>query len=203
RFSSLIVLVSFRQVLFRDSGEVVAVAAVQATVDALAVHRRPQRRRQLVYRGLLGRVPESALGECYGGGPVIAAMVSLAPGSGAQVVGGHDVSKSSGLGMSPSVSHSRASIADAAMCDAWATVPHAPDEPKPTSVKSSSPGRRRVMLNSTRYSGRSSVVTGRPPLGTGWGYRRPSSRCRSCRPGSAPIRPCGPRPTPWLPLPGR
>src|SRR5699024_4779590 len=63
RFSSLIVLVSFRQVLFRDSGEVVAVAAVQATVDALAVHRRPQRRRQLVYRGLLGRVSEEALAE--------------------------------------------------------------------------------------------------------------------------------------------
>src|SRR5699024_11947525 len=76
RLGSLIVLASFRQVLFRDSGEVVAVAAVQATVDALAVHRRPQCRRQLVYRGLLGRVPESALGECYGGGPVIAAMGS-------------------------------------------------------------------------------------------------------------------------------
>src|SRR5699024_9255674 len=101
RFSSLIVLVSFRQVLFRDSGEVVAVAAVQATVDALAVHRRPQRRRQLVYRGLLGRVPESALGECYGGGPVIAAMVSLAPGSGAQVVThrSHPIRRSEGRPM--------------------------------------------------------------------------------------------------------
>src|SRR5699024_2805394 len=131
----------------------------------------PQHLRKPLPARLLGRVPLGTVRE-----PVlISVRLGTAnrrkggeppprrfPGSGAPVVGSHEVSKSSGLGMPSAVSHSRASIADAAMCDAWATVPHAPDEPKPTSVKSSSPGSRRVMLNSTRYSGRSSAVMSRP-----------------------------------------
>src|SRR5699024_1437537 len=138
----------------------------------------PQHLRDLFPCGLLGRVPESAVDEgrslplSYGltrvGKAAIwflwIALLRRFPGSGAQVVGGHGfASTSPGFGIPGSVSHSRASIADAAMCDACEMVSHAPDEPKPTSVKSSSPGKRRVMLNSTRYSGRSSVVMSRSP----------------------------------------
>src|SRR5699024_4856684 len=91
-------------------------------------HEVPLGSRDLLPRGLLGRVGEEALAErldqSVRDGPDVPTGLAVrllrrCPRSGAQVVGGHwSASTSSGSGIPGSISHSRFSIPDAAMCDA-------------------------------------------------------------------------------------